>query len=74
MCVSVAGKIVEINGGYAKVSVNHNICDINIKLLSPKIGDYVLIHSGMAIEIIKKDTAEEIMSIFEELSDDIGGN
>ena len=70
MCVSVAGKIIEINGSYAKVDINHNICDISTKLVSPKIGDFVLIHSGLAIEILKEETANEIMNIFEELLND----
>jgi len=69
MCVAVPGKIVEINGDTAKVDVLGNICEANIKLVSATIGDYVLIHAGCAIEVLKKDMAEEILSLFNELGE-----
>ena len=69
MCVSVVGKIIEINGDTAKVDVNHNICEANISLISPKIGDYVLMHAGCILELLKKDTADELLELFAELED-----
>jgi len=70
MCVAVPGKIVEINGDTAKVYILGNICETNIKLVSAKIGDYVLIHAGCAIEVLKKDMAEEILSLFNDLEEE----
>jgi len=67
MCVAVPGKIIEINGDMAKVDIMNNICEVNIRLVSAKIGDYVLIHAGCVLEVLKKDMAEEILSIFSEL-------
>jgi hydrogenase expression/formation protein HypC len=67
MCVAVPGKIIEINGNYAKVNIMDNITSANISLVSAKIGDYVLIHAGCVLEVLKKETAEEILSIFSEL-------
>jgi hydrogenase expression/formation protein HypC len=69
MCVAVPGKIVEINGDTAKVDIMNNICEVNIKLVDAKIGDYILIHAGFALEVMKKDMAEELLSIFEELEE-----
>lgn len=69
MCVAVPGKIIEINGDMAKVDVMKNVCDVNIKLVSAKVGDYVLIHAGCVLEVLKKDMAEEILSIFNELGE-----
>lgn len=71
MCVAVPGKVVEINGDYAKVNIMNNLTQANIKLVSVKIGDYVLIHAGCVIEILKKDAAEEILSIFSELQEEM---
>ncbi len=70
MCVAVPGKIVEINGDTAKVDIMNNICEANIKLVNANIGDYILIHAGFALEVMKKDMAEELLSIFEELEED----
>jgi len=69
MCVAVPGKIVEINGNMAKVSIMNNITDVNIQLVDAKLGDYVLVHAGCVLEVMKKDMAEEILSIFQELEE-----
>jgi hydrogenase expression/formation protein HypC len=69
MCVSVVGKIIEINGDIAKVDINNNICDVNIKLVSPKLGDFVIIHAGCVLEVLKKDLAQEMLQLFSELED-----
>lgn len=69
MCVAIPGRVVELEGEKAKVDVLHNICEANIKLVRPQIGDYVLIHAGFALEIIKKDAAEELLEIFTELAE-----
>lgn len=69
MCVAVPGKITEINGDFAKVNIMDNMTQANIKLVSAKVGDYVLIHAGCVIEVLQKDAAEEILEIFAELAE-----
>lgn len=70
MCVAVPGKIIEINGDKAIVDIMNNTCEVNIKLVSVNIGDYVLIHAGCVIDVLKKDMAEEILWMFHELEED----
>lgn len=69
MCVAVPGKIIEINGDIAKINIMDNITEANIRLVSAKLGDYVLIHAGCVLEVLKKDVAEEILGMFEELGE-----
>lgn len=69
MCVAVPGKITEIDGDFAKVDILGNITRANIKLVDAKPGDYVLIHAGCVLEVMKKDTAEELLWMFSELED-----
>lgn len=69
MCVAVPGKITEIQGDYAKVNIMNNITQVNIKLVSAKVGDYVLIHAGLVLEVLKKDVAEEILEMFSSLEE-----
>lgn len=71
MCVAVPGKIIQIKGDYAKVNIMDNITDANIKLVDAKIGDYVLIHAGCVIDVLKEDVAEEILSIFSQLQEEL---
>lgn len=74
MCVAVPGKIIEINGDIAKIDIMDNICEVNIALVDAKIGDYVLTHAGCVLEVLKKDMAEEILWMFEELKEDFSEN
>ncbi len=69
MCVAVPGKIIEIDGDFAKVDIMNNITNANIRLVDARIGDYVLIHAGCVIEVLRKDMAEEMLSIFLELEE-----
>jgi len=69
MCVAVPGKITEIHGDFAKVNIMGNVTQANIKLVDAKIGDYVLIHAGCVLEVMQKDTAEEIIQIFSDLEE-----
>ncbi len=67
MCVAVPGKVLEIKGNTAKINVMNNITEADIRLVSVKPGDYVLLHAGCVIEVMKKDAAEELIELFEEL-------
>lgn len=71
MCVAVPGKVIQIKGDYAKVNIMDNITEANIKLVDTKVGDYVLIHAGCVIEVLKEDVAEEILSIFSQLQEEL---
>ncbi|MCL2461522.1 MAG: HypC/HybG/HupF family hydrogenase formation chaperone [Defluviitaleaceae bacterium] len=71
MCIAVPMKIISIDEQtrMGKVLFSGNELSVNLALISPKIGDYVLIHAGCAIEIVKEDEAEEIIDIFNMLED-----
>ena len=44
--------------------------EVNTGLIEkPKIGDYLLVHAGFAIEIIDKKDAEETLNILKEMED-----
>lgn len=71
MCVAVPGKIIQINGNTAKVDIMNNVTEVNIALVDAKIDDYVLIHAGCVIEVLKEETAQELISLFEELEEGV---
>jgi hydrogenase expression/formation protein HypC len=74
MCVAVPGKVIEISGDYAKINIMNNITEANIKLVDVKLGDYVLVHAGCVLEVMKKDAAEELLEIFEALGEEFDEN
>ena len=61
-------KILKIEGDKAIVSSGGVQRSIGINFLkSPKIGDYVIVHAGFAIEKLDTVKAEETLKILEEL-------
>jgi hydrogenase expression/formation protein HypC len=67
MCLAIPSKILKINGSIAEADVGGNVKEINI-LLTPeaKVGDYVLIHAGYAIQVIDEKSANEIFDAWED--------
>ncbi|MFC1517921.1 HypC/HybG/HupF family hydrogenase formation chaperone [Candidatus Margulisiibacteriota bacterium] len=70
MCLSVPGEVLSINGDRAEVSVGGTRYHAGIQLVDDiKVGDYILIHSGFAIQKISKKDADETMAIFAEIGE-----
>ncbi len=69
MCVAVPGKIISINDNTAKVDFKGNRIDVSLGLVNAQVGDYVLVHAGCAIEVMKKDSALELMDLLNELEE-----
>lgn len=67
MCIAIPGKIISIDTPKAKVDFNGNLVDVNVGLIDPVVGDYVLVHAGCAIEVMAKDKALELIELFNEL-------
>ncbi|MBC2705601.1 HypC/HybG/HupF family hydrogenase formation chaperone [Desulfobacula sp.] len=58
MCLAVPSKIIEINDKIAKVDVDGVIRETSIMLMDDvKIGDYVIVHAGFAINKIDEEAA-----------------
>lgn len=69
MCIAIPGKIVSIEGQHAKVDFSGNLVNVNVGLIAPKVGQYVLVHAGCAIEVMEKDKADELLTLFAELEE-----
>jgi len=71
MCIAVPMEVLEIDESAhtGRVLFSGNEMKVNLTLVSPKVGDYVLVHAGCAIEIIQKEPAEEMLSILEMLEE-----
>jgi hydrogenase expression/formation protein HypC len=58
MCLAVPSKIIEINDSLAKVEVDGVVRDASIMLLEEvKVGDYVIVHAGFAINKLDEKAA-----------------
>lgn len=67
MCLSVPGKVLEIEDVRGKVDVAGNVVDVDFTL-TPDVqrGDYVLVHAGFAIQKYDEAEALETLRILEE--------
>ena len=67
MCLAVPVKIVKKIGDKATVDAGGVLKDISILLLPEvKIGDYVLLHAGFAIQNIDEKEAMETLKLMQE--------
>jgi len=67
MCLAIPGKVKKIfNDHTAEIEIGGIIKKANLDLISQvKIGDYVLLHAGFAIEVIDQKKALEIFRAWE---------
>ena len=68
MCLAVPAKITERKDWLAGVDMEGVAREVSLMLLpEAKIGDYVLIHAGFAMQIIDEEEARKTMELFKEL-------
>lgn len=70
MCLGVPGKVIEMKDGMAKVDILGAIREVSIELLSDvRVGDYVLVHAGCAIQKVDEQEAADTIRLFRELQE-----
>ena len=67
MCLAVPAKILEISGKIAKVDFGGLTKEVDVSLVDAKVGQYVIIHAGFAIQILDEKDAMETLEIFKEI-------
>ena len=68
MCLAVPAKIKSIKNSTANVEISGVTYEASL-MLTPeaKIGDYVIIHAGFAIQILDQQEAEETLKLFRDI-------
>lgn len=62
MCLAIPMKIKKIKGEFAEVEAGRLMRTINIQMLpQAKLGDYVLVHAGFAIQKVDPKKAKETL-------------
>lgn len=69
MCIAIPAEIVSIEGHEGDVDMAGVQRRVSL-ILTPeaKVGDYVLVHTGYAINVIDKEAAAETLKLLEEMS------
>jgi hydrogenase expression/formation protein HypC len=70
MCLAIPALILSVDGDSAEVDVAGIRRQIGT-MLTPqvKVGDYVLLHTGYSIGVLKPEEAEETLAMFRELAE-----
>ena len=69
MCLAVPAKILSIQDALAKVELSGVTKDVSLMLLpEAKVGDYVLVHAGFAMQIVDEKEAEETYALLDEMN------
>ena len=72
MCLAIPMQIIEIDGVQAVAEVDGVTRQVRLDLLPEVIlGDYVLIHAGLAIARVDAVSAEETLSLLRSLADEV---
>ena len=69
MCVATTGQIVELENDTAVVDVNGNRIRVHVGLLDAKVGNWVLTHAGLAIEVLHPEQARELAELLREIEE-----
>ncbi|MBQ9691461.1 MAG: HypC/HybG/HupF family hydrogenase formation chaperone [Eggerthellaceae bacterium] len=71
MCLAIPAQVKEIEGNMAQVDIMGVSRGISVDLTpQAKVGDYVLVHAGFAIEVVSEEEAKitlDLLGQFPEL-------
>jgi hydrogenase expression/formation protein HypC len=69
MCLAVPAEVKSIDGHMATVDYGGVSRDANISLVEAKVGDFVIVHAGYAIQVMDREEAEKTLELFREMLD-----
>lgn len=68
MCLAIPAKVIEVKENAAKVDFGEGVLrDVNVTLVDARVGEYVLVHAGYAIQVLDKKSAEETLQLWKEV-------
>jgi hydrogenase expression/formation protein HypC len=72
MCLSIPAQIISIDGTMAEVSSGGAVFRADLQMLEDaKVGDYILLHAGFAIQKVSEKEAEKTIRLFEEMNNSL---
>lgn len=70
MCLAVPGRILEVEGTLAKVDFGHGtVRDVDISLVDAAENQYILVHTGYAIQVLDEEEAKASLDLWRDILD-----
>ena len=68
MCLAIPAKVMSVEGSKANVDFGQGVLrEVNVSLVEAKVGEYVLVHAGYAIQVLEEKDALETLSLWNEI-------
>jgi hydrogenase expression/formation protein HypC len=68
MCLAIPAKVISVRREMAHVDFGEGVLrEVNVTLVKAKVGDYVLVHAGYAIQVIEEKEALETLQLWNEV-------
>jgi len=68
MCLAIPAKVITRKQDIAQVDFGEGVFrEVNVTLVDAKIGDYVLVHAGYAIQVLDEKEALETLNLWNEI-------
>jgi len=68
MCLAIPARVINVKGEKARVDFGEGVLrDVNVTLVDVKIGEYVLVHAGYAIQKMDEKDAKETLALWNEI-------
>jgi hydrogenase expression/formation protein HypC len=70
VCLAIPGKIVSLDEAKQFATVDYGggtQRQANVTLVDVRLGDYVLVHAGFAIQVLEENEAKETLKLFRQM-------
>jgi hydrogenase expression/formation protein HypC len=68
MCLAIPALVKSVQGDKAQVDFGQGVLrEVNVTLVEAKVGDYVLVHAGYAIQKLDQKDALETLDLWREV-------
>jgi len=68
MCLAIPARVMSVKGEKAQVDFGEGVLrEINVTLVDAKVGEYVLVHAGYAIQKMDEKDAKETLALWDEI-------
>jgi len=67
MCLAIPGKLIEKDGDNGVVDYDGAKVEVRLELVDAEVGDYVIVHTGFAIEKLTEEDALETIALWKEI-------
>jgi hydrogenase expression/formation protein HypC len=68
MCLAIPARVTSVSDEKAIVDFGEGVFrEVNVSLVEPHVGDYVLVHAGYAIQKMDENDALETLKLWDEI-------